>query len=542
MVVVFIHLRLATLNNSSRNAAMGLDGADFGKSMNRTLKIYGGNSSSSTARNAAVAPNFGHAHDGAGASVALVSDATRVRISGTERGSNADAMPPKPDGQNENTASNNTASNETPYQPRLIIHIGPSKTGTTTIQMESIKLQNDGILGQDGFIYWGRYQKVTMYKQKSMMGLATLFDGAAWREYQKKKKKSSKKIDELKELLDHLKRNHKSIIISDEALSYKQSYDHTFLQKNYFENLSEILDGWNVTVVGGYRRLAEWMLSAVKERHAKIAIYGDVITAAAKNKNKNKRGVSTTSMLWPNEGGIGLRLPWDLIHSWMFDPQFKRIAGPGTTAVFYKYIDYTLTVWKYAHYRTAILNLHSSSSSSLMASLYCDIIGDVPHICKHLEENDSNERYNTKSMAWFAYNHLLFDAAKDGLLRSNGPIALRNMTRIEATDWFEHYFEVELGKSYTDLPLLCPPDEQLERLLNRSLAMEEELLPALEQNASVQQHRSSFYHSAYEKREYCWVRTKLVLRQLKSWDELVQRLKQSNASTWPVDYMRKVAG
>ena len=44
-----------------------------------------------------------------------------------------------------------------PTKPFLIIHIGPSKTGTSTIQRESVSFQQQGYLAADNYTYIGKF-------------------------------------------------------------------------------------------------------------------------------------------------------------------------------------------------------------------------------------------------------------------------------------------------------------------------------------------------------------------------------------------------
>ena len=73
-----------------------------------------------------------------------------------------------------------------------------------------------------------------------------------------------------------------------------------------------------------------------------------------------------------------------------------------------------------------------------------------------------------------------------------------------------------------DLPLVCPPQSELELLLNKSLSLEQRLLPQLHQ---AQEHADEFWKLAHEDRIFCWVDRKRLLDGQTTWEGVLKMLR-----------------
>jgi hypothetical protein len=83
-----------------------------------------------------------------------------------------------------------------------------------------------------------------------------------------------------------------------------------------------------------------------------------------------------------------------------------------------------------------------------------------------------------------------------------------------------------------DMPLICPPKDQLEAFLNKSLAFEQYILPDFYDTPQGEaEHRESFWKLAKEDRNFCWVDTETLLNGTKRWEEVLGRLKETKI--WP---------
>ena len=155
-------------------------------------------------------------------------------------------------------SNNNTLpSNKTGKKKFYLIHIGPSKTATSTIQMDSSMIRNPDVikaLKKDNTLTVGRYTLESGYWRANRC-MEKIIHNA--------KIKSTKLL-----LLDCWKGNEEAlqmnIIHSDESFSYKAN----FIQRKV-DNVKAIylkyFDYDEVIVVGAYRRYGEWLASVYSQ-------------------------------------------------------------------------------------------------------------------------------------------------------------------------------------------------------------------------------------------------------------------------------------
>mmetsp|Transcript_24334 Transcript_24334/g.49590 ORF Transcript_24334/g.49590 Transcript_24334/m.49590 type:complete len:185 (-) Transcript_24334:855-1409(-) len=104
-------------------------------------------------------------------------------------------------------------------------------------------------------------------------------------------------------------------------------------------------------------------------------------------------------------------------------------------------------------------------------------------------------------------------------------ISIQGTNTSNITTWMDlarHH--LGLGLSWTDsLPILCPGRENLRRFLEKSLKLEELVLPAFYATPlGKQEHERWFWDVMVgEKKAYCWVDIDRLFRNARSWDEIV---------------------
>jgi hypothetical protein len=378
------------------------------------------------------------------------------------------------------------------------MHIGPSKTGTTTLQLDSVNFRN--VLQADRYAYLGRYQQsqtrmaanipylfrndeclqqVTEYFSTSDIGKA--MDVPCWKE-------------RVQGIQLYQKAN-MSIVLSDEIYSYQNKISEVCNNPSYYSTLRRAYqqEDWNWIVVATYRRYAEWLVSNVKEHNNKLCLHEDA--------------------KWMEGNGKPCSKVWNLIDHWR--------QGPTANGNQYVNLDVTVPLWQRHGIPVKILNLHAPKD--MTTSFYCDMVPHAQHSCSYSQHRSEPARHNSKSVLEAAYNDIVWAAAKIGL------IDVHNTTRYQATQALSQFGFRHGIASMTDLPLGCPAPRVLNSLLNKSLTLEQVLLPDFYNSPlGESQHRASFWHLATKQKELCWVTADRLLSGKTTWDQVLEALKSKS--------------
>jgi len=387
--------------------------------------------------------------------------------------------------------TNTTIPTDNKKKPYFVLHIGPSKTGTTTLQKESIRLQE--YLEQDNNVYLGRYASRSA-RQPARMAELLSNDGCLQEVSKLFNGNSSSTIipkcwKERTYRIREYNTNHTNIIVSDEHYSYERQLAHVCNDPQYWSTLRQALFvDWNLIVVVTYRRYAEWILSVAKEVNQKLC-----------------HNPSHPSAQWDGQRCWSL---WQLIETYL-----DTTGGDA-----FSYMNVDTTSLAYADVPVRILNLHASSS--LMTTLYCDVIRNSPNTCRKLQENATTNKImeNVQSVMTTVYNDIVFEASRAGLLQSE---EMREKIRQDFT--MEVAKEGDsMGLQMLDLPLLCPRRSDLNRLLRKSLNLERLVIGSDRED----EHQRDFWRLANEKKAFCGVDTARLLSGKTSWMEVMAHLRR----------------
>lgn len=382
-----------------------------------------------------------------------------------------------------------------PDKRSLVLHIGPSKTGTTSIQMESRDMPE--ALKRDNYIYVGRYAGVINRAVRPLLSN----DDCLYRvsDYLLQEDEDSDNLERRgtdipcwRDKLAKVNRvqNNTSIIWSDEAFSYGNGISRN---ETHLAALRVAFRDWNFLVVPTYRRYAEWTVSVTKEMQSKACL------------DENHKGAH-----WPDLGGCPCGQIWDKVDN------FRRRDNHG--GAFYHNIDFTVPRFKAAGIPLSMLNFHSKRG--ITSSFYCDIIKDAKHTCEHTLNRKKTSVHNSKSVLTAACSNILFGAAMKNL----SGVDVNETTRYQAAVALEHRLKAS-GHKYADLPLLCPSQPLLEHLLNKSLKFEETMVPNLYASPEGEaEHRRSFWQLANDRKEFCDVDYDRLFENARSLDQILSRL------------------
>ena len=341
-------------------------------------------------------------------------------------------------------------------RPRLIIHVGPAKTGTTTLQTSFTYLKDS--LRRDNLDYQGRFYRPFVDAKGNYIlnrTSSSLLEGFRALRYCSDKRKC---VLEVKEILQRHRGYPRNILLSDETFDSWKAEDYELLR----EILSE---EWQVEVLVVYRRYYEWLLS--KKYQFERLDYT--------NPRKTR---------WPRgKGGPRPVFP-DWIEKDIPSPAFVARQVNGTFPL----------LWA---------NLHSKDG--VVGDTVCNALAAEKACAKTLDLSKGRD-------------NVVMNKAKDGTdLRYYDSIAVGAKDMINISAFSRPYIRKavqsfhEKGKSLTlqTLPILCPSENELQQLLAISLQMERDVYPNISPPA-YQQHVDGFQARASDQ-SFCWVDVGMVL-------------------------------
>lgn len=389
-------------------------------------------------------------------------------------------------------------------KPYFILHIGPSKTGTTTLQKDSAEFQD--ILDLDRYVYLGRYAPRSL-RQPAKIG-ALFANDDCFRQVKAVVQRVGTDsgtsswpecwINRTRTLNECYWARNSSIIISDEQLSYERHLTSMCNDPWYLPTLkSALFQNWNVLVVATYRRYAEWLLSVSKEVNQKVCHNPD-----------RPEGQWNGSKCWSL---------WQLVNTY-------RSTTTGD-AFSYMNLDATLPAWQRHGIPVQILDLHDGPS--LTTSFYCTVIPNAQATCRHLlnrSESSLERRKNVQSVMTTAYNDIVYDASMGGLLYDTLRASQPHISRQEfVSDLAKR--GASMGLKFSDLPLHCPNQFDLEILLQKSLKMER-IIFGKDAPQREHLHVQTFWILVDDKKVFCSVDTNQLLNNKRTWAGVMEHLQE----------------
>jgi hypothetical protein len=354
-------------------------------------------------------------------------------------------------------------------QRQLILHVGPPKTATTSLQTDLTTYQND--LMDDGYWYAGRYYDLWTNET----------DGKTH-----KGRSESKLLNETHDMLNYChatnltgrvdccrsfarelnevveRSGFRRIVISEEPLGVQWDDPEDWLAIR-----EAVGDQWNITVLVGYRRFYSWWISAHFQRE------------------RTDRSHNHQNDLWPEQGG---RAKAPLFPTW-WHGWTKSSYRP--TSVVLENIGDTFPV--------QIINLHDENLVSPSRMMLCEVL-DTPQACAKIEQVPETVLNTQEDAPSLFYDAIATDAAAMGLIDINA------RSRIDVRELVRVYHEEELGLGPDDLPMTCPPLSDLNALLNMSLSIEAQYLPNFATSRRIAEHEAEFWAT-----NFCFVDTGKVL-------------------------------
>jgi len=354
----------------------------------------------------------------------------------------------------EDVNTHNTKS--TPKILNAVIHIGPYKTATTSIQTYSGRLYQN--LAQDGYeMPWKHLQlqlkklgkdatkrKIPEWWCKQMYFALCFYQSVPTH---RMKKESAEECN--RELfnagVEISQKNHNSLLVSAEQFSN--------VEIEGVEKLHEYLSNrWdNVTIVAAYRRYYEWIVSFYNERQ-KDVIFNDAISA-----NKTDR-------LLPS-----------LYHELRFNSVFNE-------EIRHKYTLSAVSRYQMYFENVVVMNYHDKSKS-ILERFYCDVLPGAIETCRKLKSIKVSKSINTSHSR--VYEELAYAAHRRGMinikekLNAKSVVESRRQHNIKKKSNAElvqesicQHQEKILNLTSYDFPRKCLPDDILNEIWSTSLEAE----------------------------------------------------------------------
>jgi len=402
----------------------------------------------------------------------------------TELGCNADARSPD-------------------EKPTMLLHIGISKTGTTSLQctLAWSLLENSSFWNADNYTYIGtnpgcqvprnrflRHHPKSFYiEQFSWEDIAGNYASKDDAIYRTECGSFMERPAEVPSNNISLARGFQDVLAStrnkgQNGILIFEGFERA--SDNHIAVLAEGLRGWNVKVVINYRRLYEWFPSW----------YNELTKGKFEFPRKGVRPARSKDLL-----------PFALEDRGKLSELFRDIERTGqhpTETVRKRYSKYFGDI--------TILKMHDFPNDlSYKQHLFCDVIRNAPHICSALKSGTTKmitPAGMSNPSVEFEYDILVMAAYKRGIVHSNPNKTL--VLRHQASTAAKQRQEQVLGKKAKDFPLLCFSNATLERFLNLSFTVEQNMFGySMKQD---QQHKKGFAE-AVDKKKFCHVNATAVL-------------------------------
>jgi hypothetical protein len=322
-------------------------------------------------------------------------------------------------------------------KPLFVLHIGPPKTGTTTLQCELGPKYND--LLQENFYYLGFYyppmcglpinHRVEGFSDATRPVLLNCY---AHRE--------GCDLDKHWQDFASILESHKehNVIMSDEM------FDEHFGQDDVQRFAKLLQPHWDVRILYTYRHFYSFLPSLYHQGNNPYATNPGIPYAVEKT-------------MWPKDGGFKIRSFQDGNYFYIEEDM---------TRFFY---------WANAFGNVRVFNMQNTNGGDYLPAFLCTMIPEAKSLCQQsqIEVSSSSDSHNSNNSAskYLHYDMLAVAAHEQGLLDHT------DMTREMVRDAVQLYCEAKKWTSIDDFPLDCLSDSKMDSFLDESLRQASILQP-----------------------------------------------------------------
>ena len=283
------------------------------------------------------------------------------------------------------------------------------------------------------------------------------------------------------EALEKYRVLNQSLILSDESLGFK-AFEYVGIDKkaplDWISLASLFQPYWDVSVVVVYRRYFDWLPSAKQQMER--------WTPRKAKMNK-----------WNAQGG---KVPGPLF------PDYWKLE-PGHSLLRYFFADYLVESTR-KYLPVTLVNLHYPGGDSARSIFLCHGIPGAKNSCRASRDRDreeEEERMSNPSMTTM-YDTLVMAADAAGVISDTSKVNRRDVT-LQAMS----YHRDVLNETSVDFPVVCPHETEYEAFLNKSLSLEQMVLPDFFKSQHGEAEHKEQYWKAVEKKKFCHIDTVKVL-------------------------------
>jgi hypothetical protein len=364
--------------------------------------------------------------------------------------------------QDQESAKTNEVSTDNNIQkPRFVMHVGPMKTGTTSLQDDVTRLAWRGFLDKDNWHYANRPRT---FQDGSFMGHE--LTKVSWDDPQF--------IDTFIQEVNKLRPFNRNVFVSMEDYTVKWNDN-----PSWYKKLKEAVgDQWDVEILCGYRPYFDWYSSFWYQIwHTDLSWLG--------------------YLPWKNDNGT-----WKTIQ-----PQFPNMwYWVSRTGL---YVD---AVYENAspYFPVKIVNIEDKTKT-ITQQVLCDVL-KADTTCQEfarLKRDDPTWRrvHNKGSLDPMRFDEIGLAAASAGLV---------NISKFNRTDVMyaiQKHVEEDLHQKATDLPFTCPKESELIEFWDRSNLIETKYVPFLsEANPERETKLRERFRRKLERKTFCRVDTESILQ------------------------------
>jgi hypothetical protein len=386
-----------------------------------------------------------------------------------------------------------------PSKPLFVMHIGPVKTGTTTLQcaLQSLakNLEADGFIVAETESCRPENNTETMNLTWTKGGVATYDNVVLGKSFAPnclaQHNENSTGMPDCwmesyaKYAQEQLQLNH-SIIISNEIISQVTS---KLTSADFVDDLVDSLPGYRVVIVVTYRPWFSWIASL---------------------QDQTTKNFMTRPRDWPGEGKSSRKLESMQIFA---ARQLKYRRRNKISSKTYPFVDDAIQIFaNHSRLELKIINIHDEGD--LVTNFVCKTLVGATDTCNSLKSGNTTLADKNKAENKLWYDMLAVEAHEQGLV---------SKSRLAVYKRIQNFQEKTLGKSSTDFPKSCPSQSFLKRVLKESLQTEKKIYPQ-QYKKFERKHRKAFAR-AIQSEKFCTINATRVLED-KQWRNLFKRLKR----------------
>ncbi|KAL3933294.1 MAG: hypothetical protein SGBAC_010462 [Bacillariaceae sp.] len=376
--------------------------------------------------------------------------------------------------------SQSIARKKTPERtdkPLFILHIGPPKTGTTTLQCElGEKFQE---LREENFYYLGTY-----YAPLCGLPRDHVIEGFAdatrpvllhcYAEHANKDCDLEQQWLEFEEIIvSHKDHN---VIMSDEM------FHHHFEEEDVTRFAKILNQHWDVRIMYTYRHFYSSLPSMYRQLNDPYATQKGMAYAYEKT-------------IWPEDGGYKIQSFRDGNYFKVTD-EMRRFQ-----------------LWTASFDWVEVFNMHNTNGADYLPAFLCTMIPESKALCQDAKKNPaSNHKDNDSSSKFLYYDMLAVEGHEQGLLQKS------KKTREEVRDAVQDFCKSK-DWEFTHFPLDCLTEIELSSFLSESLEQATILQPYFanprddSRNVSIEEEIESGFHEYQQNKKFCSVNTKRTLEE-----------------------------